>query len=307
MWAWLAATRAVLAAPPADAAAEPHVWYRSGPGCPDGDQFVERLERLGRSVALARVGDPVDFVVTLASAAGRSSGRLERQSERGTVAIRELSAESCVEVAEGLALSLELAAEPPVADAADRALHELAPSDRAPSELASNENARHGVALGAQLGAEGQAGGVLPGAALFAQLSFADRASARLSVRGAHGAAERDVLVSFGLLRGEVCLRAWGGGASSGALAVHPCVGADVGVLQGDSRAESAQRQRAAWAGAVGHVRAVLQLGTGFALEAQAGALVPFTRYEFSTESGRPLTRTPAVGAQAALGASMSW
>jgi hypothetical protein len=54
----------------------------------------------------------VDFVVTVAHAAEQSSGRLERQTELGTMAIREISAGRCDEVVEGLALSLDLALDP---------------------------------------------------------------------------------------------------------------------------------------------------------------------------------------------------
>lgn len=44
------------------------------------------------------------------AAPSTSSGRLERQTARGTVAIRELVAGRCEEVTEALALSLELGA-----------------------------------------------------------------------------------------------------------------------------------------------------------------------------------------------------
>jgi hypothetical protein len=96
------AARSALAAPaqtepapataPAGAAGAPvRVWYRSSDGCPDGVSFVERLSQLGRPAALASVGDRVDFVVTLAVRPDVSAGRLERQTERGTVAIARWS------------------------------------------------------------------------------------------------------------------------------------------------------------------------------------------------------------------------
>ncbi|HEY6725990.1 MAG TPA: hypothetical protein VI197_18275 [Polyangiaceae bacterium] len=100
----------------ANARAEPatatSIWYRSSDRCPDGVAFLERLEQLGRSARLADAGDTIDFVVTLGSKGGGSFGRLERQTERGTVAIREVEAPACVEVADALALSLDLALDP---------------------------------------------------------------------------------------------------------------------------------------------------------------------------------------------------
>jgi len=97
------------------ASAEPSdlsIWYRSSDGCPTADAFVERLNQLGRHTSLAGAGDKIDFVVTLGSADGGSFGRLERQAERGTIAIREVAAPKCEEVAEALALSLDLAIGP---------------------------------------------------------------------------------------------------------------------------------------------------------------------------------------------------
>ncbi|HWO08879.1 MAG TPA: hypothetical protein VNN80_05345, partial [Polyangiaceae bacterium] len=99
---------ATTTAPPAPLS----VWYRSSEGCPEGSVFVARLAELGRPATLARVGDRVDFVVTVARTPDASSGRLERQTARGTVAIRELDAARCDEVTEALALSLEIALDP---------------------------------------------------------------------------------------------------------------------------------------------------------------------------------------------------
>src|SRR5262245_36559316 len=78
------------------------VWYRSTEGCPDGQTFVERLRELGRPAALANVGDRIDFVVTLEARSESSAGRLERQTGRGTVALRAVESRECADVAEAL-------------------------------------------------------------------------------------------------------------------------------------------------------------------------------------------------------------
>src|SRR5262245_27065851 len=81
-------------------AAEPvAIWYRSAEGCPDGAAFLLELERRATPARLAGMGDHIDFVVTLGADAARGWGRVERQTERGTVAIRELEAKSCDAVA----------------------------------------------------------------------------------------------------------------------------------------------------------------------------------------------------------------
>jgi hypothetical protein len=104
------------------------VWYRSAEGCPDAAGF---LERLGDRASLARVadaGDYVDFVVTLSASEQDTSGRLERQTERGTVAIRKIRDRECARVADALALSLALALDP-AASLVHRATEPEAPTE----------------------------------------------------------------------------------------------------------------------------------------------------------------------------------
>lgn len=97
------------------------LWYRSSEGCPDGASFLESVGERASLLRLADVGDHVDFVVNLALTNEGARGRLERETERGTVAIREVEDESCERVAEVVALNLSLALDPaalarPVAD-----------------------------------------------------------------------------------------------------------------------------------------------------------------------------------------------
>ena len=106
----LALTLPVWAQPPSP---EPAVlWYRSTQGCPDGADFLQRIGDRAPLVRLAEAGDRVDFMVTVAVTPEGASGRLERETDRGTVAIREFEAASCDRVAEVLALNLALALDP---------------------------------------------------------------------------------------------------------------------------------------------------------------------------------------------------
>ena len=278
--------------------AEPlHVWYRSTPGCPDGAEFLARLGRFGRSASLAQVGDKVDFVVSLAASAGSSSGRLERQSDSGAVAIRELVANDCAEVAEGLALSLELALQP------DVGTQPLPPPAAAPSLPATPPEPRWQASIGAQGGIEtGLAGALLPGAALFGELgSNASTWSARLSARGAYGAGEAEVSVVLGTGRVEACMRVW----STASVALSPCLGLDLGVVRADSSEVLGQTDTGLWASGVGHLRAAWQWSDGFSLEGQVGAAVPFVRYQFRSELGRDIAGSDPIGLQAAVGAAL--
>jgi len=88
------------------------LWYRSAGDCPDGAGFLARAGDRARLVRLAEAGDRADFVVSVTATPEGASGRLERQTDRGTVAIREFEAESCERVADVLALNLALALDP---------------------------------------------------------------------------------------------------------------------------------------------------------------------------------------------------
>lgn len=76
-----------------------------------GGRVHRRLS--GRAaVRLAKAGDHIDFVVTLVADEADVVGRLERQTQSGTVAIRELRDKECARVADAIALSLALALDP---------------------------------------------------------------------------------------------------------------------------------------------------------------------------------------------------
>jgi len=302
------------------------IWYRSSEGCPEGSVFVARLAELGRRATLARVGDRVDFVVTVAGAPNASSGRLERQTARGTVAIRELDAPRCEEVTEALALSLEIALDPaneapsgggatsssngaaapaPVATAAQPP----AAVDRAPEPDPTREHAGRGaLALGAQGSlTKGIAPSWAAGGALFAELRARDASAlaARFSLAAAFADDTRaaiDVDVLWLAARVEGCafeLR-------SGPLALQPCAAAELGLVRAGSSGDGARRDTGFWAAAVGVMRASLELDERFALEAQVGAALPFVRYAVGSSLGGDLFRTEAVIPTLALGGRWS-
>lgn len=302
------------------------IWYRSSEGCPEGSVFVARLAELGRRATLARVGDRVDFVVTVARAPNASSGRLERQTTRGTVAIRELDAPGCDEVTEALALSLDIALDPvgeasaagptaasgePAPDgigAAAAARATAAPTsavDRTPDGESADEAAKRGaLALGAQASlTNGIAPSWAPGGALFAELRARDAIAlaARFSLAAAFADATRsaiDVDVLWLAGRVEGCafeLR-------SGPVSLQPCAGAELGLLRAGSSGAGALRDTGLWASALGLVRASLELDEHVALEVQLGAALPFVRYAVGSSLGGDLFRTEAVAPALAFG-----
>jgi len=300
------------------------IWYRTTDGCPDGSAFLARLRELGRNARLASVGDRVDFVVTLAAEAGSSAGRLERQTERGTVAIRELGAARCEEVAEALALSLELALEPASPGSSSEALAAPEPAlslstapallpngsasaapDAAPTapsarELTPDESPWR---LGAQATLEtGIAPGPSPGVALFVELGARGGvASARFSARGSYREARADgASLAVGLVAARLdgCAFGW----RTTTWSVAPCLGADGGLISADSPDAPGRSDRGVWGSAFGLVRGSVRAGPHLFPEAEVGLGVPFTRYVFGGPNSGELFQTEAVLLRFALG-----
>ncbi|MEO8183341.1 MAG: hypothetical protein ABI895_31290 [Deltaproteobacteria bacterium] len=272
----------------ADLPAAVHIWYRSSQGCPDGDAFVRRLSELGRTAQLAQVGDAVDFLVSVSSGPEGSSGRLERQTQAGQLAIREMRAAGCEQITEGLALSLDLAIDP-------------RPAYEATSERSS------ALRLGASgTLATGFSPAPLPGAALFVELAAQPAgASGRLEARVARGSgegrAEVEVEVSVLLARLEGCPVT----GSLGPWRFQPCAAVDVGRVWASSSHRVGRSDAGVWASASVLGRAVWQLEPRWALGVQAGAALPFVHYDLGPAEGSPVFRTHTVGFE--LGLGVAW
>jgi hypothetical protein len=309
-------------------AREPSIWYRAGEGCPDGASFLARLSQRGVSARLAAVGDQIDFVVTLGSSGERSAGRLERQTSTGTIALRQVEDARCEAVAEVLAFTLALTQDPtatgyPAANSAPEAGSSPAPAptaaevpvtakaaavasdppQSAPPPAPAERGAR--FALGAELSAwdlfEGPwllAAG--PFGELEAPRSFAlPRASVRAVVRGglrADGNAAAGVWLAAGRLEG--CPTA----LVLGRVDLRPCGALDLGLVGATAAGRS---DTAGWLSAAAHARLTLDLGP-FAVEAQAGAIFPLTRYEVTAgDSATTLEKTQSAGFAGGIGAKL--
>jgi hypothetical protein len=281
---------------------------------------------------LAGAGDRIDFVVTLGTTGGESSGRLERQTQSGTVAVREIAAPSCEEIADVLALTLTLALEPA----------EEAPSDAAPGAIAraeapvAAESQGHDAPAGRRDGGVapvagrdgeptasaasdagsawsiGAQGGVLthvvpalaPLGAAFVEfeprLPVFRRAALRLSLSGVVSERVDQPALQMAILTGrfEVCPVALG----SRVLRALPCLGIEGGGVRA-GYAQGPELDTGAWSAFVAHARMVWALGPSFALEGQVGGVAPLIRYALRTrETGNEVYRSAALGLSAAAG-----
>lgn len=305
------------------------LWYRSSDGCPDGPGFLARIGERASLIRLAHAGDRVDFMVTLAASPGGAHGRLERETERGTVAIREIEDTSCDSVADVVALNLSLALDP---DAQAQPGDDAPQGTTAPPEVqdasipkSSEPESTQSSALGSQsdhtptdkqrlvvrLGAQG---GVLTGVAsqvmgraiAFVELGEIVKWGAvdltlRAAAVGAWGASN----TTSGTIRQTV----WAGRfdvcpvvLGSATLSARPCAALELGQL----RASGPLSDTALWAALAAHVRGQWVVIGPLAVEAELGANFPLRRYEIAAGASE-LYRSAVVGLSTSLGASVAF
>jgi hypothetical protein len=305
----------------AEGPSPPLIWYRSAEGCPDSAGFLGRLEARGIQARLAVVGEPIDFVVTLGVGGDGAHGLLERQTKTGTVAIRRLDGGTCDEIADGLALSLSLADAPeerrrdepartvPESTATKPISNPASEPTREPVAAPAEPQSPAHVSVGVQANVvTGVAPDPMLGASLFVNLApGGSGAFARSSLRaGAFGATSASTTDSYdyriSVVGGRIGVcPAWLGGS---ALRVHPCASVDLGTIQTAGTGATGRASGAFWGAARFGLRLDVPIGERFALEAQADAQVPFTRYEITAGSAEnTLYRTAAAGFGGGLGA----
>jgi len=327
---------AVLALPAVARAADPMapvIWYRSSEGCPDGAAFVARLSGRAPGARIAEVNDRIDFVVTVGRNGAMSSGRLERQTAGSTVAIREIEAESCEEVADVLAFSLSLAltpaaeatpSVPPTAPSRDEAppAQSATPSAPAVSRPASNNasprfdqpaadpatkapDARW--ALGLDVGAlTGPLGALGPWLGAFGERRLGIRSlpgsSARLTALFSRVEDSQAELV-FGTAAGrlEGCPVAVGGHE----LAVSPCLGFELGFASAEGLSATGRDDSGIWVAGNLLGRLSWRTAPSLVLAVEFGATAPFVRYSFVSESGSSVYLADSIGFFAAFGGAM--
>lgn len=317
----------------ADDPRAPSIWYRASESCPGSAEFVQKLAENGHPVRIAQGGDHIDFVVTLLAAEGGTVGRLERQTQSGTVAIRELRDATCERVADALALSLGLAVDPdapeskpalpethppaplvPEAPAplpSEPAPVAMAPVSAPPPTAASSSASPAprwslGLALG---GAYGIATHPLPRGEAFVTLDRPfDRVLPDLSLRlGMIGA-----LGSFSTQSGEVQRTLLAARAEACPLRVgnervdvRPCLVGELGVTRA-SRSEPVDVDATSLWWAPGFaIRGELGVSQRIRLEATLAALVPRPRHEVAVGE-TPVYRDAIIAFSGTVGASFA-
>jgi hypothetical protein len=320
------------------------VWYRSSEGCPDGPEFMARLGERASLARLAEAGDRVDFVVTLAATNEGSTGRLERQTESGTIAVSELRDDSCDRVAEALALSLALSLDPethgqgqpdepgeasqsPAPDvpaAAPTPHRNAAPHTTVPAPAWSQPAAAEPPPDTLRLRREPETQVWLVGVQGGAVSGLAPNALALAEAFVELGGALPQALPGLALRAGVVGIlgstttavgqvRHWVVAGRTEACPVQlggarvtllPCAALDLGATGASGTRSTGKLDTGLWAALGAHARLRWSVGGPVAVEAQLGLLVPLTQYELYGGS-EVLYRTAAAGLSGSAGTSI--
>ncbi|HEX2672410.1 MAG TPA: hypothetical protein VHM25_16125 [Polyangiaceae bacterium] len=333
-----------LAGPTAATPDVPAVWYRASETCPNGTQFLSKLAESERSARLAQAGDHIDFVVTLVADGQETVGRLERQTNSGTVAIRELRDATCEQVADALALSLGLAMTrgQPSAGAVDQNPAEGSGHDRGvptentpapvptpatvsdsattgdaipaatpPNSAAAPPSRRRVWSVGADFGVMmGITPHPLPRGALFVDFRpalshFLPNLSLRGSVVGSVGSSETAIgPVQRWILAGRA--EACPVAWVQGRFDLRPCAGFELGIDNAAAADGDADLDdQALWAAPTGQLRLAFALQPKLVwLEASGGVLIPLIRKEIFS-GNESLYRDAPVVFHAGLGVSL--
>jgi hypothetical protein len=317
------------------------VWYRAAAECPSGADFLAKIEGTPRA-HLAQGGEHIDFVVTLLTAGAETVGRLERQTNGGTVAIRELRDATCERVADGLALSLGLALEPtqtgstppatPGQPEQENPAPTAAPDDTAPTPRPVSSVPAATVARPSAVAAPppspgrrqaqskpavwvGLDGGALSGPATHPM----PRGSAFVAIDRVLPALAHDLSLRFGVVAalgssrtaiGDV--QRWVLAARADAcpwrfgtesVAVLPCLAFELGASGASSAGATGVDDRSLWAAPGAGLRLSLGLTRQLRLEASAGALLPVLREQIFAGS-RALYQDAIIAFYGSLGVS---
>jgi hypothetical protein len=258
---------------------------------------------MGERAAQARLatgGDHIDFVVTLVAANGETAGRLERQTQSGTVAIRELRDADCGHVADALALSLALALDPAQAVPAESAVSTPAsapepapaippgaPRPTPPPALQTTET--RSLWAGLQGGAvTGITPNLLPRAGAFVEAAdlVAANVALRFGVVGALGSSSTSVGAVRQWIfttRSEGCPWRWHGPR----WGLSPCVAFEFGATGASDTRATGHHDTATWAAPGADLRLDLELVPRLRFEADAGALLPLVKSQVYAGSER--------------------
>lgn len=276
--------------------------YRVVAGCPNQQSFDEKLRTRLEGVAVAS-GFSTEVRVEQKNAAFSGSVRVQHLS---TVRVRTLSATSCADLVDALALSAALAIEELESEASTPAAPNAAePPAEKPIEapharstpriggglslpFRSTAGPEGALGFGALAIVEARGAGFAPGAQLHVYYHAAT----------AHGATGSAKLTTLGAAV-DACPWRFSTNWSFG-----PCLSFEIASLRAEAQGVALPKNPARLslvvaAGGRGRVH----VSPAFALEGELFALVPLVRHRFVFDTGESVFQLPAVGARTGLSA----
>jgi hypothetical protein len=293
--------------------------YNAAPGCPSESEFTAKLAGIARDQRRAERDDGGQRALVVVGPSGVGAvgavGRLTLVAPSGETSTREIGGESCAQVVDALVLILHLALDP---DASLDSRSAPPPVSLAPAPSPAPVDAVTSVGPGMhwRLSASAHAGatGAVPSGVQFSLPLFVELGreqaialrrwtpSVRLGFERGFGASAQvpeggaEFTWTTGRLDGCASFSA------APALALGPCLGFDVGDLQGVGQIAHPRDQSRVWFAVEGLARGRLKVGSPVFVEVEAGAVVPLARYTFIFDPGTYIYVVPAIGAKASTG-----
>jgi hypothetical protein len=296
---------ALLGTARAEAPSPPiHLEYRGGEGCPNEAAFAARL----RERMMGSTGSGIDgprVLVAVDGSGERAVGQLTIEGRSGETTTRQISGPSCEQIVDALAFVVALTLDPaasatavqappvsgPLADAT------TAPASRAPPGATWRLSAAAHASL---------TGAFPPGlqvsVPVFVELDDESPATLHRWTPAVRAGFERSFGASVQVPQGSARF-VWTVGrldlcaafSLAPQLTVGPCLGADMGEIEGAGSIAHPQERSPLWFALGGLVRGRWQVRSPLFLEVDAGALFPVTRNTFVFDPDTLLYEVPAV------------
>lgn len=279
-----------------------HLEYRSGEGCPNEAAFAARLHARMMGGAGSETDGPLRVLIAVDGSGEGAVGQLTIEARSGETTTRQISGPSCEQIVDALAFVVALTLDPAASAAAAPAPPSAGPPADAPAARApSGTTWRLSAAAHASL-----TGAFPPGlqvsVPVFVELGDESPATLHRWTPSVRAGFERSFGASVQIPQGSARF-VWTVGrldlCASWSVApqftVGPCLGADLGEIDGEGSIAHPRQASPFWFALGGIVRGRWQVRSPVFLEVDAGAVVPVTRNAFVFDPDTLLYRVPAV------------
>ena len=289
----------------AEASAPIDLEYIGGEGCPNEAAFAARLRERMMGSTRSGIDGPRRVLIAVRGSGEAAVGQLTLEGRSGETTTRQISGPSCDQIVDALAFVVALTLDPSASGTAPHA----SPTSGPPADEPAAPPSRAPPGATWRLSAAAHAsltGAFPPGLQLsvpvFVELGDESPATLHRWTPAVRAGFERSFGASVQVPEGsarflwtagrlDLCA-AW---SLAPQFAIGPCLGADVGEIDGAGSIAHPRQQSPFWFALGGLVRARWQVRSPVFLEVDAGAVVPVTRNTFVFDPDTVLYEVPAV------------